>query len=93
MNWIGIIFTVLFCGLMILLTYAGLVMASRADDQEEYERMELNMNNVYREQLIRIKNHIIDKTFLSDDLTAETKIELQIIESMIDEVLDYSDEE
>ena len=107
MNLLEILFIIGFCGLMILIIYTSLVTSSRADDLAEYEESdsEVDVNDVYKEQLKRIKKHI-DKKLLrnwevdmgmssnrSDRLMTETVVELQVIESMIDEVVDYDDEE
>lgn len=110
MNWIGIIFAIGFCGFLALLTYGSLVVSSDASRHEEDEMNKLQEefseeDNIYKEQLKRIKKHIEKKLLhnweidmgmssdRSDRLMTETVIELQIIESLIDEVMTYEDYE
>lgn len=110
MNWIGIIFAIGFCGFLALLTYGSLVVSSDASRREEDEMNKLQEefseeDNIYKEQLKRIKKYIENKTLRSlqvewgmnddrsDRLMTETVVELQIIESMIDEVMTYDDYE
>lgn len=105
MEVLSIIFIVGFCGAMLFIIYASLVLASRYDDNMEKERTKLNMENIYKEQLKRIKKYIENKTLksfevdlgLSNDMSnrmmTETVTELQIIASMIDEVMTYDDYE
>lgn len=107
MNLLEILFIIGFCGLMILITYTSLVTSSRADDLAEYEASdsEVDANDIYKEQLKRIKRYIEKKLLRnwevdmgmssdrSDRLFTETVIELQKIESMIDEVMTDEDYE
>lgn len=64
-----------------------------------------NEERIYKDQLKRIKQHIERKTLksfevdmgmsneMSNKLMTETVVELQVIESMIDEVMEYEDYE
>ena len=107
MEVLGIILAIIFCIVMSLVIYVCVVMSDRTSEYEEYERInsDMNENDIYKEQLKRIKRHI-DKKLLrnwevdmgmssnrSDRLMTETVVELQVIESMIDEVVDCDDEE
>ena len=99
-----IIFTVVFCGLMIAVIYTSLVMSSRADECYN-EDLDTEETCIHKETLKRIKQYIEKKNLnawrvdvgmssdRSDRLMTETVVELQIIESMIDEVMTYDDYE
>ena len=107
MNLVGVLFTIGFCLLMGSIIYTSLVSASRVAEYIESEEDDYDMdeNNIYKEQLKRIKKHIEKKTLSSwqadmgmssdrsDRLMTETVVELQVIESMIDEVMTYEDYE
>lgn len=99
-------FSVVFCGVMLFIIVACMVVhdIEREYELERKERFELE-NNIHKEQLKRIKNYISNKLLKSwevemglnssrsDRLMTETVTELQIIESMIDEVMTWEDYE
>lgn len=93
------------CGAGTLFIIFSLVLTDRSGEVEELEKGDSDMENIYKEQLKRIKKYIENKTLKSfevdfglsenrsDRLMTETVTELQIIASMIDEVMTYEDYE
>ena len=107
MDWLSAIVAIVFMGIMLLIIWYCMVVqdAEYKAELKRREEMAKLEKDIYKEQLIKIKKYISNKTLkaweiehgiVSDKygrLSRETIDELNLIENMIDEVMAWEDYE
>lgn len=107
MDWLSAVVAIVFMAIMLMIIYYCMVIqdAEYKAELKRREEMAKLEKDVYKEQLIKIKKYISNKTLkaweieygiISDKygrLSKETVEELNLIEQMIDEVMTWEDYE